>query len=110
MNQQVKTKWLDALRSGNYHQTQGRLRDTEGFCCLGVLCDLYTKEKGLNWDEYPVENGYRLYDESCTLPEQVMNWSGLEETNPTLIEADLARLNDDGFGFSDIADLIEEQL
>ena len=29
-------KWIAALRSGEYEQTQGCLRDNDGFCCLGV--------------------------------------------------------------------------
>lgn len=51
MNPELKAKWLTALRSGEYQQTQGRLyrpnpvlmSDLEptpypsGYCCLGVL-------------------------------------------------------------------------
>ena len=33
--------WIDALRSGKYKQTYGRLHDEKGFCCLGVACDLF---------------------------------------------------------------------
>lgn len=29
-------KWLDALRSGKYAQTRGKLTDGNGYCCLGV--------------------------------------------------------------------------
>lgn len=33
--------WIEALESGRYKQTNGVLRRKgEGFCCLGVLCDL----------------------------------------------------------------------
>jgi len=31
--------WVDALRSGQYEQTQERLRHADAFCCLGVLCE-----------------------------------------------------------------------
>lgn len=35
---EIKQKWLDALRSGEYKQGKGRLRDGNGaYCCLGVL-------------------------------------------------------------------------
>lgn len=37
--------WIEALRSGNYQQTRGRLRDTTGFCCLGVAEDI----RGCTW-------------------------------------------------------------
>ena len=51
----VKTKWLDALRSGKYKQGRGILRRPDGsFCCLGVLCDIIDPN---GWDEYKVETG-----------------------------------------------------
>lgn len=36
---EIKRKWVAALESGEYKQTQNRLYDpaTKGFCCLGVL-------------------------------------------------------------------------
>lgn len=45
MNQEWKTKWVEALRSGKYKQGKMQLRvvlpDGEpGFCCLGVACDI----------------------------------------------------------------------
>jgi hypothetical protein len=34
-------EWVEALRSGEYNQITGRLRSQQdGFCCLGLLCDL----------------------------------------------------------------------
>lgn len=45
MKAQVKADWLAALRSGDYKQTQGRLRRDEGFCCMGVLCDVIDPSK-----------------------------------------------------------------
>lgn len=32
--------WIDALRNGTYKQGTGIMRSHEGFCCLGVLCDI----------------------------------------------------------------------
>lgn len=43
----VKTKWLKALRSGEYTQTHSTLHNptTGGFCCLGVLeCEMMDGE------------------------------------------------------------------
>ena len=46
MNQEIKKKWLKALRSGGYKQTRGKLKSRNGsFCCLGVLCDI----QGAKW-------------------------------------------------------------
>lgn len=30
--------WIDALESGSYGQTQGKLYNGHNYCCLGVLC------------------------------------------------------------------------
>ena len=45
MKKELKDKWLQALRSGEYRQTTELLRDVDfadvpGFCCLGVLGDV----------------------------------------------------------------------
>lgn len=42
MNAELKAKWVEALRSGEYRQGEGRLYDnaTNTFCCLGVLCKI----------------------------------------------------------------------
>lgn len=35
---EIKQKWLDALRSGQYEQGHGKLKTDDGkYCCLGVL-------------------------------------------------------------------------
>ena len=33
----IYDKWLGALRSGEYRQTSGMLRDERGYCCLGLV-------------------------------------------------------------------------
>lgn len=42
---EIKKRWIEALRSGEYEQAIGVLRKTDGvgrqrYCCLGVLCDV----------------------------------------------------------------------
>lgn len=39
MNKDLKKLWVEALRSGKYKQTKGRLQSADGnaYCCLGVL-------------------------------------------------------------------------
>ena len=114
MNQQVKEKWLSALRSGDYQQTQNYLHKEDGFCCLGVLCDLYGKEHNVEWNLAVAEDGdrdyYEFQDETATLPVSVIEWAGVEDENPEICETPLSRLNDNGSTFNEIADLIEEHL
>jgi hypothetical protein len=124
----VKTRWVQALRSGEYPQTRGALRRVSaiadgpprGFCCLGVLCDLAAKE-GVTT---PVEQGgligYRTvgrynkpFTETSILPSEVRDWAGLD--SPYGLEWDngletLTSVNDGGGSFAEIADRIEAAL
>lgn len=52
MNQEIKEKWVKALRSGKYKQGGGFLRKGDRFCCLGVLCDVVDPEGWGEWDSY----------------------------------------------------------
>ena len=119
MNERIKEKWLKALRSGKYKQGKGELREGGKFCCLGVLCDLYTKEKNVPWNS--------LVNLSKLLPLKVQRWAGLKEMDPSVPlgshgwKITLSVLNDgaadDGVkddevrkDFKGIANLIEEYL
>lgn len=37
MDKELKKKWVDALRSGDYEQSRHYLYDGTGYCALGVL-------------------------------------------------------------------------
>jgi hypothetical protein len=115
MNPNIKSLWLEALRSGRYAQTKNYLRTNNGFCCLGVLCDLAEKD-GIVAASEPVSSlGVVLYDTEDSLPPTcVEKWAcisvfGAVEYNG--LEYSLAKLNDEvGLSFCEIADLIEKQL
>lgn len=53
MDAQLKTKWIAALRSGEFEQAQGELHDArnDSYCCLGVLC----KVAGAEWTSFEKE-------------------------------------------------------
>jgi hypothetical protein len=41
LTKRLKAKWVKALRSGDYEQGHGCLRDSAGgYCCLGVLAEV----------------------------------------------------------------------
>lgn len=118
MNQEVKEKWVAALRSGKYQQAGGHLRDGDQFCCLGVLCDISgmgTWAAAVDDDErstFITTTGDRA---SGTLPFEVQDWAGLTSStgDPVYIAGDkfeLAGHNDGGATFEQIADAIEAQL
>jgi hypothetical protein len=115
MNQEIKEKWVAALRSGEYAQTKGLLRDANGFCCLGVLCDVYYKETGESiWESEQDDDDIRFTfdNQPKILPNSVMEWAGLPDNNPEINGRNnyAAVLNDDGTTFNEIADLIEKNL
>lgn len=106
MKPEVKKKWVEALRSGQYVQGHKALRiqQRDGsytFCCLGVLCDIHAKETGKEWDD-----GNLYMDHEASLPRTVRDWAGLDATN----SAGVSFYNDTGDGFSTIANRIEGQL
>lgn len=115
MNAEIKAAWLAALRSGEYAQTRTNLKDETGYCCLGVLCDLHAKAGLGKWGE----NGYYIpaddYAECSTLPHAVVRWAGVKDHNPDVYDHDddrvpIAELNDHGYTFAELADIIEQQL
>jgi len=113
MKKAIKKRWLKALRSGKYKQGTGWLRNGEEYCCLGVLCDIYGKEK---WETHATNSFYSFLGSTCTMVQKVLNWSGLTRANGDNVKLKngdivcLSSLNDNGLTFEQIADLIEEQL
>lgn len=112
MDPKVKQQWVAALRSGEYKQGQGLLHYHDGgddrMCCLGVLSHLAYQAEVC--DREVDEYGEFTYSGSNNyLPYRVVDWAGLNTHNPGVLEEpkNLANLNDAGFTFDQIADLIE---
>ncbi len=106
MNPETKKLWTDALRSGDYiQQRNALLHSNEGFCCLGVLCEI-TKVPS----EYNEIGGYYQYNNDYAFPSDDIR------NRPDIMLADsaawqLTAMNDVGwYTFSNIADWIEENL
>lgn len=106
MPKDLKEKWLAALRSGEYKQSQQELGTPErGFCCLGLLqyivdgktesdgirdelpSSKWCGEHGCDWDLIDYQNGNLSLDEGCA-----------------------SELNDNGYTFAEIANLIEQHV
>jgi len=112
MNPQIKQKWLNALRSGDYQQGRNYLRTDNGFCCLGVLCDLYGKENNVEWNFVNNGHNYEFEEFESYLPSSVRKWAGVEGYNFLVNNGTetLSELNDRGSTFEQIAYVIEEHL
>ena len=117
MKPDIKKRWVEALLSGDY--TQGTLHLNSGgrFCVMGVLCDLYCKETGKEWE--PFGSGgeyYRLFGKDGQLPYQVDEWCGEDVSwHPVPYpgwsgRSFLSTMNDRGMTFHKLAAIIQEQL
>lgn len=95
----IRKKWCEELRSGHYQQTREYLMDGNGYCCLGVLCDIAYK---LGIYNIPLDAYDNLQTER--LPEEIMKAADITYD----ICKDLACRNDNGRPFDKIADLIEQ--
>lgn len=123
VNKERVKKLVEALRSGKYKQTKEVLRDKNGFCCLGVACDIAKMEVGCNWTPFSLEfdgddralsDGMQTYygfddcevvlDDDLPFTKGIINKYVVPNTLVTL-----AALNDYGASFKEIAKVIEEQ-
>ena len=134
MKSEIKERWLTALRSGKYEQSKDALKSPEGYCCLGVLCDVVKGDLNINWENFDTithDSIYEILGERSVLPSIVMNYCKLNNKNPffeldnlaidylkSICDDDvnleyignLAELNDAGANFNFIADVIERNL
>lgn len=119
MDPEIKTAWLAALRSGDYKQGMQVLASEEnGYCCLGVLCDLAEKAGAVTSVQVNsplVDSRVKAFgaEEACSfLPVEVRTWAGIENHAPSIKQpyrtVGLHYLNDTGNTFEEIAKLIEE--
>jgi len=105
MKKAVKERWLEALRDEEEY-TQGRtiLRsstDEDCFCCLGVLIDPVLKWAGLK-DWSPTVDKFDAAKAMGLTKAEIDAKVGRNGSRVGLIE-----LNDYGFTFAQIADVIE---
>ena len=92
--------WVQALRSGRYKQTQGRLRQwrrfpwqRDVFCAMGVLYTLYLRQNGGTWPKIALGR----------VPDDVLEWAAISRG----LEEAVVMYNDQGMSFRDIASVIE---
>lgn len=95
MNPEIKERWVARLESGEYSQDTEYLATGDGYCCLGVLCEIAVEDgvvfKTVSESEsehagktiYSYTSKLDAQDSAeAVLPIAVMEWAGLEETNP----------------------------
>jgi hypothetical protein len=104
----VKARWIAALKSGQFLQSVGQLKYKDGYCCLGVLCEVYREEHAeTQFSPTGMFFGDATDDtRGMYLPGFILDWSGITATN----ERDLVTMNDTGSSFLFIARWIEDRL
>lgn len=98
-------RWLDALTNGLWMQGTSQLRkDSNGCCCLGVGLDI-GDPKG--WDYQPSKQAYSHRHAKDLLPMPDESWFYREFGITDLLQEELARRNDRGDTFKEIATRLE---
>jgi hypothetical protein len=119
----VVRRWVKALESGLYKQGENYLvspgKNSDKFCCLGVLCDMAVRDKvipapglvdpAMTGSDIPC---YAYNGSNQTLPKKVMAYAGVSEECGKFIgqyglTISLAELNDGGKSFKQIAKIIK---
>lgn len=124
MEQEIADRWADALESGKYKQGKFLLNSPEGFCCLGVLCEIAVEDgvvekidpDGSGYTRYHAPGNPNNYD-TAFLPDAVVEWAGVGHSN-IAFDVDLegsggwvtaSGLNDTyNYTFAEIAELIRQ--
>ena len=122
-----RKEWVAQLRSGKYAQVKNHLHQGEGYCCLGVLCDIVDSKL---WKPSESSSVFSFNGVSIMTPPRMESFEfGLRRSNGTFEPNDaffekfpkvavseawrnfksiaLTDLNDEGFSFAEIADIIE---
>lgn len=108
--EEARAAWVEALRSGEYKQGKRYLANDGKYCCLGVACELAIK------DGVPIERGEEsgrafYAGDDATLAFPIREWLGLDTSEGGYRrnghDTSLAKRNDDGATFEQIATIIE---
>ena len=99
MKRELRDRWVQALTAGSYEQAKSALRrigtdGTKRYCCLGVLCDIVNQEGWLGPGMHTIGHGM-IYPDAADMLGLPHDW----------VMA-LARMNDDGVSFPEIAKAI----
>lgn len=95
--EQARKLYVEALKSGEYRQCTGVLRDGDKFCAGGVACDLFCKHEVDIYCSGYYGGGYEV-----TVPPIIHQW--LDDDIPLIDYNDIQ-----GLAFPQIGKLLEER-
>lgn len=100
------TKWVEALRSGDYEQGNGELKTPykNNYCCLGVACQIADVKRisGRGWI------GYK--DSHFARPNKKIPPLLIGDCNENKFVQQVSSMNDNGKTFTYIANFIEKNV
>lgn len=110
--------WVVALRSGDFSQGKGSLKRKAGdgfnHCCLGIACELNSISNEENDHSKPSDRCSYLFDFGTQATSSFPDSSWFKRVYGFIPFNDfggdrtaLSNLNDDGYSFAQIADVIE---
>lgn len=98
---EIKTQWLEALRSGKFPQGKHMLCTNGCYCCLGVLSHIQGRL---------TPSGYDGTTDTVLCHDNPLNWVNDVRVAVADGPITLIGLNDNGMPFTQIADIIEHAL
>jgi hypothetical protein len=127
LSKEKAQEWANELKSGKYTQGKGYLRQDDNYCCLGILYDISTHDKG-KWTQVDPGDIFKtsVGDEVGVLPSFVASALDIRQDPRAVLTLEimekyklkfnnkyfvgeivkLSALNDSGFTFEEIADII----
>lgn len=100
-------KWIEAIRSGEYSQAKNYLRTEGGYCCLGVAVKVISGREPKIRGTGQLLGVYSSVRKALKLRGSSGELVSYIETGDWTRADSLAKLNDDGWTFDQIADYIE---
>lgn len=117
MEPELKSKWVAALRSGEYRQGKDALHKDGAYCCIGVLCkvagadmsgqehDIINRDEDGEWASRA--NPTAWFDEGLFTEDEELGSLGAHFGIGSKVEGMLIDMNDSkGRSFHEIADWI----
>ena len=98
---EIKSQWLEALRSGKFPQGKHRLCANGYYCCLGVLSHIQGRL---------TQSGYDGTTDTVLCHDNPLHWVNDVRMVDSFQVITLIGLNDNDMPFTQIADIIEHAL
>lgn len=108
---EIKTKWVEALRSGKFKQGEGYLNQDGCNCCLGVLAEINGLPTAPGYDGRPNIKRYIFGEDDVSGYQPPVGYCGLDyNTLSTLVHKNDGIMGSNKYTFEQIADFIEQEL